>query len=100
MMTTRPTLRSSWEIVCPRFSRSVVTESSPSSTATLDPLRREPDDPSASQASNQMPRTRNRPGACASPSSLRISIEAIDDVGERERRVTPDTVIRAGIARP
>jgi hypothetical protein len=31
-MTTLPTLRSSWAMVRPRFSRSVVTESSPSST--------------------------------------------------------------------
>ena len=31
--TIRPTLRSSWEMVWPRRSRSVVTESSPSSTA-------------------------------------------------------------------
>ena len=34
MTTTRPTLRSSCAMVCPRRSRSVVTESSPSSTTT------------------------------------------------------------------
>jgi len=33
MTTTRPTLRRSWEMVCPRRSRRVVTESSPSSTS-------------------------------------------------------------------
>ena len=56
-MTTRPMLRSSWAIVCPRRSRVVVIASSPSSTASRcaepqpdDPVRQEGQEPDAEDA--------------------------------------------------
>ena len=73
-ITTRPTLRSSCEIVRPRFSRSVVIESSPSSTdisirRAVSLTTRRP-----SQASSQMPRTRRPTRSSSSPSSMRMAL--------------------------
>src|SRR4051794_31431022 len=67
-ITTRPTLRRSCEMVRPRFSRSVVTESSPSSTDIS--IRRAVSQTilSPSQASTQMPITRSVLRRTTSPS--------------------------------
>ncbi len=86
-MTTRPTLRSSWEIVRPRFSRMVVTESSPSSTDF------------SIRSSGELDRAKRQPGEqpdaeypAASPNDelavdLRSGGDAVDDVVERGQQI-------------
>jgi len=71
--TTRPTLRSSCEMVRPRFSRRVVTESSPSSTDSSIRRAVSRTTRSAIQASSQMPKIRTAPWSTVSP-SIRSSV--------------------------